>query len=313
MKTLITLFICFQTLVVFSQNLVPNGSFEDFSSCPAFLDNIEDCNDWMNFSGTCDYYNACAENGSMDVPNNPLDTQEALDGNAYAGFAAIQTTTTDYREFLTCSIGNGLEIGTTYFFSMHVSRAEGWGFLAVKNIGMNLTTSAFSEEVPFPITNDAKVVSTNMLDNGQLWMQVKGSFVADSAYQYLMIGNFFNDANTEYIPMAEVAFGAYYYVDEVRLSTDSAYAHEALFIPEEKQPFEISFYPNPVDEQLIIDSKGIIDFVLYDSSGRSIKFDRVRPYEQKLILYLSNLSNGFYNLTLFYENGNVTSIKILKN
>ncbi len=296
-----------------SQNLVPNGSFEGFSLCPAFLDNIEACNDWMNFSGSCDYYNACAEEGTMDVPGNPFGLQEALDGNAYAGFLCIQTTTANTREFLSCELDGNLEIGTTYFFSMYVSRAENWGYLAVKNIGMNLTTSAFTEDVPFSITNDSKVVSENIIENGQLWTQVKGSFVADSAYQYLMIGNFYDDFNTEYIPMAEVGFAAYYYVDEVRLSTDSAYAHEALSISQDYQKHGITFYPNPVSEQITIDSEGVHDFFLYDSSGRKVSFNYAQPNKQKLILHLSNLSNGIYALTLIYEYGYMTSIKILKN
>jgi gliding motility-associated-like protein len=47
---------------------------------------------------------------------------------------------------------------------------------------------------------------------------VTGAFVADSAYEYVCIGNFFDDMNTDTISLTPTSQFAYYYIDGINVS-----------------------------------------------------------------------------------------------
>ena len=75
------------------------------------------------------------------------------------------------------------------------------------------------------------------------WTTISGSFISDSAYQYVSIGNFFDDANTTLIQMQDTVFdrSAYYYIDDAYVSSDSL----AGGIAEQDVQGNIKTYPNP--------------------------------------------------------------------
>ena len=69
------------------QNLVPNGSFEEYTSCPELISSVF-LTGWTNLHTTsADYFNACNLNGVADVPLNQFGYQYASDGQAYVGLA----------------------------------------------------------------------------------------------------------------------------------------------------------------------------------------------------------------------------------
>ncbi len=61
-------------LPLYSQNLVPNPSFEDLTACPGALAGICSNNapPWQcgTSGGSVDYYHSCATNPWVGVPNN---------------------------------------------------------------------------------------------------------------------------------------------------------------------------------------------------------------------------------------------------
>jgi hypothetical protein len=87
-KYLCLLFLC----LVFNssaQNLVPNGSFEQYYSCPVFNGEADTCIGWHSFggiigaTGTPDYFNSCSI--VVGVPDNLCGRQMAYQGNGYMG------------------------------------------------------------------------------------------------------------------------------------------------------------------------------------------------------------------------------------
>src|ERR1039458_6392949 len=72
----------------FSQNLIPNSSFELYDTCPTTLDQMSRCQGWSSFSISPDYYNACNGTGGLGVPSNGVGYQAASSGVAYAGLVA---------------------------------------------------------------------------------------------------------------------------------------------------------------------------------------------------------------------------------
>src|SRR5262245_6021589 len=112
--------ICFFALCVHAQNLVPNPSFENFSTCPVgFSQYAGFVTTWINPSAASpDYYNSCANPNPAGTPVNGFGYQSPRTGNAYSGFYATAGT---YREFIQVQLTSALSAGVSYAFSMFVN------------------------------------------------------------------------------------------------------------------------------------------------------------------------------------------------
>ena len=86
----------------FSQNLVQNGGFEDFVSCPVKMSNLnKDAAYWSAPTlGTTDYFNECSRT-KLGVPMNFKGKQEPYEGSALPDFTSshlvITVSTFKYR------------------------------------------------------------------------------------------------------------------------------------------------------------------------------------------------------------------------
>jgi OmpA-OmpF porin, OOP family len=68
-----------------SQNLVPNPSFETYSSCPEGISEVDLAVPWINPTfGTSDFFHSCSSN-FVDVPYNFFGFQYAHTGEGYGG------------------------------------------------------------------------------------------------------------------------------------------------------------------------------------------------------------------------------------
>ena len=75
---LFIVYVCLINFVVSQQNLVYNGDFEEYSSCPLSESGpfqnpkeIEKCIGWKAPTyATSDYFNFCATNPTISIPNN---------------------------------------------------------------------------------------------------------------------------------------------------------------------------------------------------------------------------------------------------
>ena len=128
------LYFCFFLVVfcskAFCQNLVPNGSFENYSACPKDLTGIGEFGSWVigwwDSSTTPDYFNSCGDE-CVSTPYNACGFQYPFDGTAYAGFATISSdyiNAPTYRECISAKLTNMLTIGVKYYFSMRVAKAS---------------------------------------------------------------------------------------------------------------------------------------------------------------------------------------------
>ncbi|MBL8011924.1 MAG: T9SS type A sorting domain-containing protein [Flavobacteriales bacterium] len=218
-----------------AQNLVPNPSFELLDTCPYTIgfqpgDRPLYWHSWLN---SPDYFHACA--GSLQdidtlvsVPQNGFGYQYAWEGDAYIG-GWCYWVNDDYREYIGVPLLEPLEIGQTYLVSFRVNLAVNgsyvWSMGACNNVGVLFTmaSNAWSGTTgpPFPFRNYAHVYSPGIIADSLGWTLVSGSFTADSAYQYLVLGNFFTNALTDTIGLppwnGEVA---YYFIDEVCVSRE---------------------------------------------------------------------------------------------
>jgi len=206
--------------LVQAQNLVPNPSFETYSQCPDFPDQINRATPWtMPTNGTSDAYNACAGNDpNVSVPVNQFGNQAAYTGNGYAGFILRNSTGGSYREYIEVALTAPLAAGVTYAVSFYVSLSDQsrWGidkfgaYLSVGPVGPVNTASVLGV-VP-QIINPAG----NFITDKTGWTLVSGIYVAAGGEDHLVIGNFADDAaTTPVMGLGGFYNGAYYYIDDV--------------------------------------------------------------------------------------------------
>jgi len=269
----------------FSQNLVPNPSFEDTVDCPWNTSQISFATGWTNYSGSVDYYNSCAGGAALSVPENIYGYQPAADGNAYAGIVTYAHNDTSYsgREVIGGQLITSLSIGQKYFVSFKVSFTPNdfeTGRAANKTGVLFSTTPYNPTNNRPPVNNFAHVYTDSIITDTVNWTMIAGSFVADSTYDYLSIGNFFTNPNTDTIVFnSDTLDGccSYYYVDDVRVSTDSNFVYTGM--QEELLGANFNIFPNPVTDYFTIDNNLFnepYDLVIYNTLGQKL-------YEEKNI------------------------------
>lgn len=239
------LLLFFITIKYFSsaQNLVPNPGFEQMNLCPLSKnynfsqDEIERyCADWYN-SGmyrrlyiSSQYLHECAElpleaNG---VPLNWMGYQHAHSGKAMSMISYGYFNPTG-RHFFGVKLIKPLRKGHRYDVSFFVSAADSNKFF-FDNIGVMFYTQ--KTDIPdFYVDKNtdvypdfAHVFSKQIIDNKINWTKIEDTFLADSDYQYMVVGNFFNFKKTSFkfetTDTSSVNTSSYYlddfYVEEVK-------------------------------------------------------------------------------------------------
>jgi hypothetical protein len=293
----------FSFLISKAQNLVPNPDFETVITCPASINNIADCAGWKNFGNSPDYYNGCGTVG-MNVPESYRGYQFAHSGTGMAGVIAWMDPNSccspDFREYIGIPLTSTLQIGTTYFLSFYINLSGypvGWQQVACDKMGLRLSTVESSEMNMAPMNNSAHIWTEDVCMDTLNWMKISGSFVADSAYKYVVIGNFFDDKNTDTLSYAGPYSGsetAYYYIDDVCVTTDSLYnAMWAIGVKEnaKKEVFEV--FPNPASERIFIRSteQKIHHVTIYDQLGCKIRDVEIKANNS---IEISDLAEGLY-------------------
>ncbi len=200
------------------QNLVPNCSFEQRTQCPTNISNVTaDCASWYAFTnGTSDYFNSCHVGILAGVPVNFLGYQLAARGQAYAGVITYNGNV-DYKEYLATPIDR-LRIGASYEVSMSVSRADSVSY-AANDLGVLFIDQGYAfKPGTGRLTMVPQIDYTNygIITDNLNWTRIAKSFVADSAYQRMVIGGFKSQTTMPltYIGPANFAY-AYYYIDSV--------------------------------------------------------------------------------------------------
>jgi hypothetical protein len=126
------------------------------------------------------------------------------------------------------------------------------------------------------ITNNPLVFTDSVVVDSLNWTRITGSFIADSNYTYLVIGNFFDDANTDTISFAnDFTYYAYYYLDDICVSTDYSFCANYLYTGIEDESFEnnVNIYPNPASNYFNVsnkDSQNPLTIRLYNTLGQKL-------------------------------------------
>lgn len=214
-----------------AQNLVSNPGFEVFSPCPNTASQLFFATGWNSSQNTPDYFDVCAGSGNTaGVPANICGYQQPASGDGYIGLLCYGSFASSYisnlREYATGTLTSPLVVGNTYNISFKVVLMN-MSSHKVDHVGAKFVNTYSAN---MPISNSAHVFSNVAISDTMNWTTISGTFVADSAYNFIVIGNHFDDANSTADSIQPVTFGwnAYYFVDDVEV-TELSQPPVALF------------------------------------------------------------------------------------
>ncbi len=305
---LLNLIILFSCYAAQAQNLVPNPSFEDTIACPFDFEQVNFCKKWKSFSPSPEYFNSCSSN----VPINFAGEQLAASGNAYCGlYTFIQS---NGREVIGSKLLSPLIIGKKYYASIKVSLADSF-LVASNNLGIAFSTIQYDDTVSVPINNQAKVYSASIINDNKNWTIISGSFVADSAYQYIMIGNFFTDIMTDTISVySESSFygGAYYYIDDICISIDSLDCDLSNSIVNHSSKNDFRVYPNPCNDFINVSTSTQSSISIYNTLGQRV-YHITSSMKDNTRIAMSFFPNGLYIIQQSIGNNIYSSRFLIKH
>jgi len=275
------------------QNLVANSSFEDYTSCPSGTGQIYLADGWKNVRGSVDFFNICGST-NFGIPNNYGGHQEPVDGRGYGGLATWASEFSNGREYLGTQLPEPLVPELKYVVSIKLNLADTVQF-AVRNFGL-----VFTQEQPvndlnllLGLQSQVSYTEASFLDDSAGWMNVEGSFIASGGEQFLTLGNFEADADTDTLRVRHDGLPiSYYYVDDVVVMLDTSY-HVGVDEELGMSRGGLTVYPNPATDALTVETLGRdLAFELLDVPGKVVLQQTMQAARQNIDV--SQLPTGVY-------------------
>lgn len=307
----------------FAQNLVPNPSFEEvpspFCGIMSQGDFSQTLADWINptqaspsvystsIEPACYNFQPISE---YDGPIGIKGSQMPRTGETMAGIWVYTIPDFNQRQYIQVEFESPLEVGIEYEVEFYVSLADSMEFYTDK-LGAYLSVNAPSSMNDGPLNFTPQVEASSFIDEASEWVLVSGTIVAQEAYEYITIGNFYNDASTETLsnPLHSGAistYGAYYFIDDVNVSATSS---NGINEPIEKT---ISIYPTLVTNVLIIEGVGANEptqIDIFNSTGGLVFSSSAQS--PRVELNVAAFPEGVYHVVLSSATGRITQ-KVVK-
>ena len=238
LAVLLTLTAWCTSVVLKAQNLVINPGFENTSACPGGISDFAVVTNWSNActlaSDTCstpDEYATCSSQlGGTNVPNALLGYHQPHSGTHFAGiilgdgFPGCVPLNDNYREYIEGQTSSPLVSGQKYLVEFYMSLADAsmWGS---NSIGIYFTNTQYLHDACpnsqlINVTPQLEMCGPAIMDTVN-WVAVQWIYTAAGGEQYLTIGNFKNDANTNRVThncQSENPY-IYYYIDDVSITS----------------------------------------------------------------------------------------------
>ncbi len=271
-------------------NLVPNAGFEETDTCSYGL-GLGELHDWHSANGSPDHLQSCQPYGTANgLPLNLFTFQQPFEGNSCVGlFTYHQNGLDEQREWIQAPLIEPLVPGQTYHCSFRANAGFGGNaqypqiWLANDKVGMLFTTyvQVSYQGQTFPARpNHAHIFYPRILSDTVGWTLVSGSFVADSAYQYVMVGQFFTNALTDTLHFApqgspwEWFPRAYTLIDAVCVSASPDGCDLGQGIAEDGAGVA-GIFPNPARNDLVVALADGAQAAVYDGLGREVWHGRI--------------------------------------
>ncbi|GAB3899624.1 gliding motility-associated C-terminal domain-containing protein [Spirosoma agri] len=181
------------------QNLVPNGSFEQYAQCPQQDNLLSEAVPWYNPSrATPDFYHECFKSGQM-----------ALSPHTGQGLAHLFLDR-GWSEYMAVPLLKPLEANQCYSFEMYVA-LETPNKLLPQTLGAYFSTQPVTTTTTELFAVNPQFIESQLTANTPAlrWQRVSGSITAKGGEKYVTIGSFFK---------SPPQLGFYYlFIDDVSL------------------------------------------------------------------------------------------------
>lgn len=281
-----------------AQNLVPNGSFEIYTTCPDGASQINKATPWYDPTGaSSDYFNAC-DTGYANVPYSSMGYQQARTGVGYAGLFALNWFYDDGREYIQVKLNSVLMQDSCYLVEFY-SNLHNHIDYAINRLGAYLSNTAVSTVGPGSVMSyTPQIISAFFLTDTLNWMRIAGYYKANGGEQYITIGDFKPFTTGDTLNIGNDTYpGAYYFIDDVTVEKLSG-CDTTLSVPDYTNGKMFKLYPNPNNGNMQLDyslntiDKG--DITIYDIAGKLIYKYELDAAASQIIISHTGFNNGIY-------------------
>jgi hypothetical protein len=288
-----------------AQNLVLNGDMEQYVTCPTMQGQSNYASNYiaLNPSSTAaDYLNACATNGSCDVPVNYTGYQQAHSGVAYSGIYLRQSFGSNIKEYVEGTLNSPLAAGICYHFEMYINLGNicKYSSDAVSVYFSDTAVTGNSTFAPLPFLPQINNQPGNYPDSTN-WTLVSGNFTANGGENYFIIGCFIPDAQmSQQIVNNTGSDAIYVYVDDILLTPCTAISHV-----EEGKEFQL--YPNPVKDEITVQSTlyNVQSIEIENVVGEQVYNSILNIERSTFNINVSVLVSGIYFVKITTDRGSV--------
>lgn len=302
--------------ISYGQNLVLNHSFEDLIKCPdeysLIYGAIIDAKHWSNpNSGTADLFSPCNTNPlSFSAPENVFGYQYALDGHNYAGVRVFNSGGLNPREYIQGKLASPLKKDRMYRVRCYISLSDKSSEITISTMGFYFSHNRFWSNDTLLDLAPQIIADPGLTNLYTDWILVEGSFIADGEEQFITIGNFSTDSESDTIAVGvsdNPSLGSnrlsYFYIDNVSVEL----VEEEIIKPElnfgstvTRTSFRINYTEiNPP----------LLNLELYNATGQLL---RIVTFNESIDVSMSNFESGIYYCRLIKNNEIVAVKKIVK-
>ncbi len=203
--------------------MVPNGNFEAYSLCPTSISAVSQAPPWRPYhQGTSDYFHACCGSCGLGVPVNGWGYQYAANGNGYmGGFSfANRIALSGATEYIASPM-TPMTTGTHYEVSMSVNLSDNSSYgnngLGIWFYDVGASTTLTTGFATLTVVPQVHYTNYGVLTDTQNWVRLSKIYLADSAYDNLVIGKFdpVGGLDTASIKPLSGSSISYYFFDSV--------------------------------------------------------------------------------------------------
>lgn len=210
-------------------NLVPNGSFENYSTCPTgTFGEINKALPWFqpnnpsaSAGGSSDYFHFCAGYDCNSFKQCPR-TGQGMAGISLFTFPTLYNTDY-YREYIEVKLSDSLLEGKKYCIKLFVNMLDNSCY-PIKQIQLTLTSDSL-------VYNDANsafipgvsviLEADSIIQDSVNWVEVNTTYEALGGEQFITIGNFSPGDSVDYLSICPTLTGSsyngYYYFDDISI------------------------------------------------------------------------------------------------
>lgn len=332
MRTLLLLLFSFALQVLPAQNLVENGSFEEYTTCPEFFGYAHYATGWLNLhTSSADYFHRCQPNHVAGVPFNTCGYQEPADGDAYMGMFTTLPGLDWYREIVGRELTVPLQpdVPVCLSFKVAVGGFGSWdggsANLTAKGVGLRFFNGfpadwGIPADWPAFLSPNGTALSLEVVPTDTaIWYTVSGIYIPDSAYTHVAIGNFLPDSLSAITLLDStgygIARGSYAFVDDVRVSLDLWYC-TSTGLANHPVPFaSINVQPQPFVDRFHVtlgrQVHGELQWTLWDMAGRMVLSGSASIANDRFEVVTGALPPTVYAFTIQDDRGAFTPVRLI--